>query len=195
MIEYEIWDEKHSQFIVGADEVGRGSVAGPIVAASTRVGFHHLEYFNDVKDSKKLTESKRNIICKRIKETDLQVEYSLLTNDDIDSKGINYCNKLVLQNVLSIYFETNDLIYVDYVKGLGSNIIPLTKGEDKSIAIALASIMAKVYRDSMMVKLSKEFPEYELEKNKGYGTKNHLEAIRKYGLQSFHRKTFLKNFI
>ena len=195
MIEYEIWNENNSQFIVGSDEVGRGSVAGPIVAASTRVGFHHLEYLNDVKDSKKLTENKRNIIYKRIKETDLQVEYSLLTNDDIDSKGINYCNKLVLQNVLSMYFETSDLIYVDYVKGLGSNIIPLTKGEDKSIAIALASIMAKVYRDSMMVKLSKEFPEYELEKNKGYGTKNHLEAIRKYGLQSFHRKTFLKNFI
>ena len=195
MIEYDIWDDNFSQFVVGADEVGRGSVAGPIIAASVRVGFQHFEYFNDVKDSKKLTETKRSIIFKRIKETDIQVEYSLLTNHDIDSKGINYCNKLVLQNVLSIYFETGDLIYVDYVKGLGSKIIPLTKGEDKSIAIALASIMAKVYRDSMMVKLSKEFPEYELEKNKGYGTKNHLEAIKKYGLQSFHRKTFLKSFI
>ena len=195
MIEYDIWDDNFSQFVVGADEVGRGSVAGPIIAASVRVGFQHFEYFNDVKDSKKLTETKRSIIFKRIKETDIQVEYSLLTNHDIDSKGINYCNKLVLQNVLSIYFETGDLIYVDYVKGLGSKIIPLTKGEDKSISIALASIMAKVYRDSMMVKLSKEFPEYELEKNKGYGTKNHLEAIKKYGLQSFHRKTFLKSSI
>jgi len=84
---------------------------------------------------------------------------------------------------------------VDYIKDLDSNIIPLTKGEEKSIAIALASIMAKVYRDSMMVELSKKFPKYELENNKGYGTKKHLEAIKKYGLQNFHRKTFLKSFI
>ena len=193
MIENSIWDESLSQFVVGADEVGRGSVAGPIVAASVRVGFQHMDYLKDVKDSKKLTENKRNNIYKRIIESDIQVEYALLTNQDIDLKGINYCNIFVLQNVLSMYLETGELIYVDYVKGLGNKIIPLTNGEDKSIAIALASIMAKVYRDSIMIELSKDFPEYGFEKNKGYGTKKHLEAIKKHGLQSFHRKTFLKS--
>ena len=195
MIEYEIWNKNISQFVVGADEVGRGSVAGPIVAASVRIGSQHLENLNNVKDSKKLAESKRNVIYKEINKTDIDVKYSLLTNNDIDLKGINYCNRLVLKNVLSVYLKTDNLIYVDYVKDLDTKIIPLTKGEEKSIAIALASIMAKVYRDSIMVELSKKFPEYELEKNKGYGTKKHLEAIKKYGLQSFHRKTFLKKII
>ena len=195
MIEYEIWNKNISQFVVGADEVGRGSVAGPIVAASVRIGSQHLENLNNVKDSKKLAESKRNVIYKEINKTDIDVKYSLLTNNDIDLKGINYCNRLVLKNVLSVYLKTDNLIYVDYVKDLDTKIIPVTKGEEKCIAIALASIMAKVYRDSIMVELSKKFPEYELEKNKGYGTKKHLEAIKKYGLQSFHRKTFLKRII
>ena len=102
MIEHEIWNKNVSQLIVGADEVGRGSVAGPIVAASVRIGSQHLQYLKNVKDSKKLSESKRNIICNNIKKTDIEVRYSLLTNNDIDQKGINYCNRLVLKNVLSL---------------------------------------------------------------------------------------------
>ena len=195
MIEYDIWAESPSQYVVGADEVGRGSIAGPIVGASARLSYENLKHLEDVKDSKKISESKRNRIYQKINKTDIKIMYSSSSNLDIDKLGINYCNTKVLNDVVSNYFKTNTLIYVDHVQDVGAEVKALTKGEDKSIAIALASIMAKVYRDNIMIELSLKFPEYDLQNNKGYGTKKHLEAISKYGLQTFHRKTFLKKFI
>ena len=195
MIEYGIWDEDHSKYVVGADEVGRGSIAGPIVAASARLGFKHLKHLDDVKDSKKISEAKRKVIYDNINKTSIEISYASLSNFDIDNTGINYCNKKVLSDVLVQYINKDHSIYVDHVKDVGRGVNALTKGEDKSIAIALASIMAKVYRDNIMIGLSTKFPEYDLQNNKGYGTKKHLEAISKYGLQDFHRKSFLKNFI
>jgi ribonuclease HII len=194
MIEYEIWEEDPSQYVVGADEVGRGSIGGPIVASSARISFKHLEHLDNVKDSKKLSETKRKVIYENINKTSIEISYASLSNCDIDNMGINYCNKKVLSDVLVEYIKKDDLIYVDHVKDLGKGVNALTKGEDKSIAIALASIMAKVYRDNVMIGLAIKFPEYDLNNNKGYGTKKHLEAISKYGIQEFHRKSFLKNF-
>ena len=162
MIEYDIWAESPSQYVVGADEVGRGSIAGPIVGASARLSYENLKHLEDVKDSKKISESKRNLIYQKINKTDIKIMYSSSSNIDIDKLGINYCNTKVLNDVVSNYFKTNTLIYVDHVQDVGAEVKALTKGEDKSIAIALASIMAKVYRDNIMIELSLKFPEYDL---------------------------------
>ena len=194
MIEYDIWEEDPFQHVVGADEVGRGSIAGPIVAASASINFEHLEHLQNVKDSKKISAAKREVIYENINKTSVDISYASASNFDIDNMGINYCNKKVLSDVLLEYINKDYLIYVDHVQDVGTGVTALTKGEDKSIAIALASIMAKVYRDNFMVELSIKFPEYDLDNNKGYGTKKHLDAISKYGLQDFHRKSFLNNF-
>ena len=194
MIEYDIWEEDPFQHVVGADEVGRGSIAGPIVAASASINSEDLEHLQNVKDSKKISAPKRKVIYENINKTSIDISYASATNFDIDNMGINYCNKKVLSDVLVQYVNKDYLIYVDHVQDVGTGVTALTKGEDKSIAIALASIMAKVYRDNFMVELSIKFPEYDLENNKGYGTKKHLDAISKYGLQDFHRKSFLNNF-
>ena len=194
MIEYDIWEEDPFQHVVGADEVGRGSIAGPIVAASASINFEHLEHLQNVKDSKKISAANREAIYENINKTSVDISYASASNFDIDNMGINYCNKKVLSDVLTQYINKDHLIYVDHVKDVGRGVTALTKGEDKSLAIALASIMAKVYRDNFMVELSIKFPEYDLENNKGYGTKKHLDAISKYGLQDFHRKSFLNNF-
>ena len=194
MIEYDIWEEDPFQHVVGADEVGRGSIAGPIVAASVSINFEHLEHLQNVKDSKKISAAKREVIYENINKTSVDISYASASNFDIDNMGINYCNKKVLSDVLLKYLNKDYFIYVDHVQDVGTGVTALTKGEDKSIAIALASIMAKVYRDNFMVELSIKFPEYDLENNKGYGTKKHLDAINKYGLQDFHRKSFLNNF-
>ncbi len=194
MIEYDIWEENPFQNVVGADEVGRGSIAGPIVAASASINFEHLEHLQNVKDSKKISAAKRKVIYENINKTSVDISYASASNLDIDNMGINYCNKKVLSDVLLEYVNKDYLIYVDHVQDVGTGVTSLTKGEDKSIAIALASIMAKVYRDNFMVELSIKFPEYDLENNKGYGTKKHLDAISKYGLKDFHRKSFLNNF-
>ena len=194
MIEYDIWEEDPFQHVVGADEVGRGSIAGPIVAASASINFEHLEHLQNVKDSKKISAAKREVIYENINKTSVDISYASASNFDIDNRGINYCNKKVLSDVLLQYVNKDYLIYVDHVQDVGTGVTALTKGEDKSIAIALASIMAKVYRDNFMVELSIKFPEYDLDNNKGYGTKKHLDAISKYGLQDFHRKSFLNNF-
>ena len=192
MIENEIWNNNPNQFVIGADEVGRGSIAGPIVAASVRLSFKDNMHLGSVKDSKKMSENKRNEIFKYINDTDIKIIYSIMTHVEIDTLGINHCNKKVLEDVLSPYFESKDLLFVDYVKGINQNVKAITKGEDKSLAIALASIMAKVYRDTLMIQMSLEYPEYGLDMNKGYGTKKHYEAIENYGVKDFHRKTFLK---
>jgi len=192
MIEHEIWEHNPNQYVIGADEVGRGSIAGPIVAASVCISRKDNRYLESVKDSKKMTENMRNDIFKSINNTSIKINYSTMTNIEIDALGINYCNKKVLEDVLSPYFESNALLFVDYVKDINKNVQSITKGEDKSLAIALASIMAKVYRDTLMIEMSLKFPEYALDRNKGYGTKQHYQAIEKHGLKDFHRKTFLK---
>jgi len=195
MIEHKIWAESPNEFIVGADEVGRGSIAGPIVAASVILNSVHLPLLDGVKDSKKISGSKRELIFDRINKTDIEIHYSSLSNKVIDAKGITYCNKNVIRDVILPHIELCDNIFIDYVNDIHHKARAVKKGEDFSLAIALASILAKVHRDRIMIKLSKTYPQYDLDKNKGYGTKSHYEAIKKYGTQDIHRLTFLKSKI
>ena len=190
MIEDKIWSEDPSKYIIGADEVGRGSFAGPICAAAVKINYSHLTLLTNVKDSKKLTEKKRNSIFEIINNTEISYSISVCDNKQIDMYGIQKSNQAVLINSINKVKTGGEKIYIDHFKVDIPESESITRGEDKSISIALASIIAKVSRDNYMIEISEKFPEYDFASNKGYGTLKHREAIKKYGLTKFHRKSF-----
>lgn len=207
MIKYELeLMQKGNKYIAGVDEVGRGSLAGPLVVAAVIINAKHLnEYTNlseelelyyHIKDSKKLTELKRTKISRFL--TNELVSYSLveIDNNYIDKHGIMSATltaffrsvkklKIKPDHVLTDSFEI-----VQMAKQSQTNLI---RGDNKSISIAAASIIAKVYRDNLMVKMHNNNADYQVygfDKHKGYGTKQHIEAIKKHGHSDFHRKSF-----
>lgn len=196
------FDRKFSKciFIAGTDEVGRGPLAGPIVAASVIL---NLNYKSDkdlilgIKDSKKLSASVREKLSKVIKSKALDFNIALINNTKIDERGISWCNNEVLRKAVDGLKIQPDLVLSDgyAVKNLNIDNEFIIKGDAKSASIACASIIAKVYRDNLMREYSKEYPNYRFENNSGYGTKEHIEAIRKYGVCKIHRRYFLKNII
>ncbi len=190
MIENKIWLKNKNQFVIGADEVGRGSFAGPIVAAAVKINKSHEYLLTEVKDSKKLSEKKRKEIFDLISINKITYSISECPNTIIDEIGISEANKMVLENSIEEIYTGNEKVYVDHFKINKFSSVSLVRGEDNSKAIALASIIAKVYRDNLMVRYSSEFPQYLFEKNKGYGTQAHRESINKYGLTKIHRKSF-----
>ncbi len=190
MIENKIWLKNKNQFVIGADEVGRGSFAGPIVAAAVKINKSHEYLLTEVKDSKKLSEKKRKEIFDLISINKITYSISECPNTIIDEIGISEANKMVLENSIEEIYTGNEKVYVDHFKINKFSSVSLVSGEDNSKAIALASIIAKVYRDNLMVRYSSEFPQYLFEKNKGYGTQAHRESINKYGLTKIHRTSF-----
>ncbi len=190
MIENKIWLKNKNQFVIGADEVGRGSFAGPIVAAAVKINKSHEDLLTEVKDSKKLSEKKRKEIFDLISINKITYSISECPNTIIDEIGISEANKMVLENSIEEIYTGNEKVYVDHFKINKFSSVSLVRGEDNSKAIALASIIAKVYRDNLMVRYSSEFPQYLFEKNKGYGTQAHRESINKYGLTKIHRTSF-----
>ena len=190
MIEDQNWAKNKNQRIIGADEVGRGSLAGPIVGAAVKLEFQHLDLLSDVKDSKKLSPKKREEIYERVKENRIEYSISECSNLHIDQNGISVSNKKVLFNSINKLYQKSDKVYVDHFKIDKFGSISLVRGEDNSYSIALASIIAKVYRDNLMVDFGLKFPQYLFEKNKGYGTREHLNMIQKYGVCDIHRLSF-----
>jgi|TARA_B100002052_G_scaffold295074_1_gene320920 ribonuclease HII len=190
MIEDKIWLENPNKFIVGADEVGRGSFAGPICAAAVKINYSHLELLTNVKDSKKLSAKKREEIFSIVQKNNIQYSFKEASNTFIDQFGIKNANEKVLSDSISDIYTGNEAVYVDHFKINDFKAISVVRGEDNCKAIALASIIAKVLRDNLMIKFSEKYPEYSFEKNKGYGTKDHRKAISKYGLSNIHRKSF-----
>ena len=190
MIEDKIWSENPNKFIVGADEVGRGSFAGPICAAAVKINYSHLELLANVKDSKKLSPKKREEIFSIVQKNNIQYSFKEALNTFIDQFGIKNANEKVLNDSISDIYTGNEAVYVDHFKINNFKAISVVRGEDNCRAIALASIIAKVLRDNLMIKFSEKYPEYSFEKNKGYGTKDHRKAISKYGLSNIHRKSF-----
>lgn len=190
MIEDRIWKENPEQFVIGVDEVGRGSFAGPICATAVRINFNQMNEFKDVKDSKKLSENKRNYIFDQARNINIEYSFISSSNNEIDKFGIKYSNEKVLTKSIEKIYQPGDVVYVDHFKIYKFNSISLVKGEDNCKPIALASVIAKVLRDKLMNDYSTKYPEYLFEKNKGYGTKEHREAIKKYGLTDIHRKSF-----
>ena len=190
MIEDKVWSEDPNQYIIGADEVGRGSFAGPICAAAVKINYSHLALLTNVKDSKKLSAKKREEIFSMVEENNIEYSFNESSNNFIDQFGIKNANEKVLTDSISDIYTGNEIVYVDHFKINDFKSISVVRGEDNCRAIALASIVAKVLRDNLMIKFSEKYPEYSFEKNKGYGTKEHREAISKYGLSNIHRKSF-----
>ena len=190
MIEDKVWSENPNKYIIGADEVGRGSFAGPICAAAVKINYSHLELLTNVKDSKKLSAKKREEIFSTVQENKIEYSFNESSNTFIDQFGIKNANEKVLTDSISDIYTGNEIVYVDHFKINDFKSISVVRGEDNCRAIALASIVAKVLRDNLMIKFSEKYPEYSFEKNKGYGTKDHREAISKYGLSNIHRKSF-----
>ena len=190
MIEDKVWSEDPNKYIIGADEVGRGSFAGPICAAAVKINYSHLALLTNVKDSKKLSAKKREEIFSMVEENNIEYSFNESSNTFIDQFGIKNANEKVLTDSISDIYTGNEIVYVDHFKINDFKSISVVRGEDNCRAIALASIIAKVLRDNLMIKYSEKYPEYSFEKNKGYGTKDHREAISKYGLSNIHRKSF-----
>ncbi|OGU36818.1 MAG: ribonuclease HII [Ignavibacteria bacterium GWB2_35_6b] len=186
---------KDINFIAGIDEAGRGPLAGPVVAAA--VIFDNDTVIEGINDSKKLTEKKREELFKIIKEKSLSYAVGIVDEKSIDE--INILNA-ALQAMKIAAEELNpkpDLILIDGNKNFKSNFPTKTivKGDAKSFAIAAASILAKVTRDRIMREAAENHPEYLWHKNKGYGTKQHIEAIHKFGFTDYHRKSFLSKIL
>tara|TARA_B100001559_G_C16252099_1_gene507488 strand:- start:138 stop:725 length:588 start_codon:yes stop_codon:yes gene_type:complete len=190
MIEDKIWSEDPNKYIIGADEVGRGSFAGPICAAAVKINYSHLELLTNVKDSKKLSAKKREEIFSIVQKNNIKYSFKESSNIFIDKFGIKNANEKVLTESISDVYTGDEIVYVDHFKINDFKSISLVRGEDNCRAIALASIVAKVLRDNLMIKYSESYPEYSFEKNKGYGTRDHREAISKFGLSNIHRKSF-----
>ena len=190
MIEDKVWFEDPAKYIIGADEVGRGSFAGPICAAAVKINYSHLALLTNVKVSKKLSAKKREEIFSMVEENNIEYSFNESSNTFIDQFGIKNANEKVLTDSISDIYTGNEIVYVDHFKINDFKSISVVRGEDNCRAIALASIIAKVLRDNLMIKFSEKYPEYSFEKNKGYGTKDHREAISKYGLSNIHRKSF-----
>ncbi len=185
--------EQGLTYIAGVDEVGRGPLAGPVVCASVIMPKDKI--IEGVTDSKKLSEKKREALAKQIKEQALSYCIYSIEPSEIDQINIlNAVKKCMVQAVKGLTIKP-DITLVDGVDtGLEINAEYITKGDFLSYTIGCASIIAKVYRDNLMVEYAKEFPEYGFEKHKGYGTKVHIDKIKEIGPCKLHRKTFIKNF-
>ena len=191
----DIFRTKKIQLIAGVDEAGRGPLAGPVVAAA--VVFHPSVFIDGVNDSKKLSRAQREKLFTLITEQAISFAYEIIPHTTIDEINILQSSLLAMKKSVEKLSITPHLILIDGNKTFHSDISTkaIVKGDAKSFSIAAASIVAKVVRDEIMVKLSAEFPEYRWEKNKGYGTAEHISALKKYGPTLHHRKTFLKNIL
>ena len=180
---------KGINFIAGIDEVGRGPLVGPVVTAAVILP---KDFYDErINDSKKITEKKRELLYDVIMENAISVGIGISSEDVIDEINIlNATKRAMLEAVNNLSVKPEHLL-IDAVK-LNTDIpqTSIIKGDAKSESIAAASIIAKVTRDRMMIELDKIHPEYDFKHTKGYGTKKHIEAIRKYGIIKEHRKTF-----
>ncbi len=194
---------KNNSRVIGIDEVGRGPIAGPVaVGAFVFLNSEAVRLFKGVKESKQLNEKQREkwfSIIKMAKEEDwVDFAVNFQSNKVIDKKGIVFAIKTALAKSLKVLNLDPSNIFVLLDGGLRApteyiNQKTIIKGDEKEMVIALASICAKVLRDRKMIKLGTKHPVYGFRDHKGYGTRNHYKAIKKYGLIDEHRSSFIKN--
>ncbi len=184
-------ENKISEYVIGVDEVGRGPLAGPVVSAAVILN-NNFDTKN-LNDSKKLTKIQREKILKLIKSNSV-FHIGVAEVDEIDRINILQATFLSMRRAVQKFKNIDKYkILVDGPHSfdkLNKNIIPVIKGDSIYPSIAAASIVAKCYRDDLMLKLSKDFCFYDWDKNSGYGTKNHMMALTKHGISKHHRKSF-----
>ena len=191
------YEKKYSEFefICGIDEVGRGPLAGPVVAGAVILPKDcDILYLND---SKQLTEKKREELYDKIMEKAVGVGLGYNSPERIDTVNILNATYEAMREAVSKLPVKPDILLNDAVTIPGIDIrqIPIIKGDAKSISIAAASIVAKVTRDRLMVEYDEIYPEYGFSSNKGYGSAMHIAALKKYGPTPIHRRSFIGNFV
>lgn len=189
--EKKLWQRGYYR-VCGLDEVGRGSFAGPVVAGAV-IFPKNTKLPQGITDSKLLRPKTRERLSEEIKKIALGWSIAEIGVPTINQKGVGRATQMAFRKVLKSLQIPADFVLVDAfdVKHLNRKRQRAIKhGDRECISIAAASIVAKVYRDKLMKKLHKKYPQYDFSKNKGYGTKEHQEAIKKYGLSKVHRKSF-----
>jgi ribonuclease HII len=178
------------KLVAGVDEAGRGALAGPIVAAAVILPVNHR--LSGIKDSKQLSPEKREYLFKIITKKAIAWSLRQVLPRQIDKKGIQPANRLVLKTAAQKLEIKPDYILIDALE-LKVGKIPsksIIRGDEKILCIAAASIIAKVIRDRLMLKKHRQYPRYQFNQHKGYGTKLHYDRIKKYGPSVIHRRSF-----
>lgn len=193
--ENKLYNEK-IKYIAGIDEAGRGPLAGPVVVGVVIMPKDSfIEYVND---SKKVSESKREILYEKITNEAIAYNTGIVWQDEIDEINILNATKKALTQAIDGLKIKPDMILVDAIDKIDTRGIPYTsiiKGDAKVYSISAASIIAKVTRDRIIREYDEIYPQYGFLSHKGYGTAKHIQAIKDFGICPLHRKTFVKNFI
>lgn len=179
------------KLIVGIDEAGRGPLAGPVVASAVILSRAYIN--KKINDSKQLTEKAREELFIEIKNNAIAVGVGIVSAEEIDKLNIYEATKVAMKRAIEDMHHEYDLILTDAMplKNVGAPVIDIIKGDAKALPIAAASIIAKVTRDHIMDDLAKQYPEYGFDKHKGYGTKLHMDALKKYGpIKGIHRYSY-----
>ena len=181
------------QYIAGIDEAGRGSLAGPVVAAAVILPCHiEGPWLNQVKDSKQLSPAKREMLFHHIQEAAISIGVGVAQHEVIDNYGIIKATRLAMKRATGQLSSPPEFLLIDYMH-LPEVPLPqkgITHGDCLCFSIACASIIAKVSRDHLMIELDGTYPGYGLAQHKGYGTKKHLACLRRLGPASIHRQSF-----
>lgn len=192
MLDYqEQFYSKKIKLIVGVDEAGRGPLAGPVVAAACILSRAYIN--KEINDSKQLSEKKREELFELIKKDAIAYGIGIVSAEEIDRLNIYEATKVAMTEAINNLKHEFDLILTDAmpIKGFDVEVVPIIKGDAKALPIAAASIIAKVTRDHMMRDLAKKYPEYGFDIHKGYGTKKHMDALKKYGpIKGIHRFSY-----
>lgn len=198
--EEKLYIKKNMKYICGIDEAGRGPLAGPVVVGAVVMPRDSkIEWVND---SKKVTEKRREILYDKITEEALAWGVGIISEKEIDEINILNATKmglhLALGEVIEKLGQKPDIVIVDALKDIDTFQIPyqsIIKGDATRYSISCASIIAKVTRDRIMRQWNEIYPVYDFEKNKGYGTAEHIKALKDYGPCQIHRKSFIKHFV
>lgn len=190
------FSEQGYNFICGVDEAGRGPLAGPVFAAAVILPIDcEIEGLND---SKKLSEKKRELLFDVIKEKAIAYSIASASVDEIEAINILKATFLAMNRAISGLNIKADFAIIDGNRvpdNIAVECATLVKGDSKSMSVAAASILAKVARDRLLIEYDKKYPQYNFKKHKGYGTKEHYEAIALHGICDAHRKSFLKGVL
>ena len=191
--EEKLLESQGYRLVAGVDEVGRGALAGPVMAAAVILPCGvQAEWLDTVRDSKQLTPTRRELLSDCIQEVAVSIGIGMVDNGLIDSQGIVKATRLAMKSAIEQLSPSPQHLLIDY---MSLSEVPLPQkgivgGDGLCISIACASIVAKVARDRLMVQFDCLYPDYGLAKHKGYGTREHIDCVRKLGLSPIHRRSF-----